>query len=76
MDDYDTLLAARHGRGTLDPIPRIIEQMIMTTSMGIMPPIMSTGLMVNTLERVMPSHDVAHLSQKEQVSIPKETLQP
>ena len=75
LDDYDTLFAARHGRGALDPVPRMSEQMIMTTSMGIMPPTMSTGLMVNPLERVMPTHDIAHSSQREQVSLPKETLQ-
>ena len=76
LDDYDTLFAARHGRGALDPVPRMSEQMIMTTSMGIKPPTMSTGLMVNQLERVMPTHDIAHSSQREQVSLPKETLQP
>ena len=76
LDDYDTLFAARHGRGALDPVPRMSEQMIMTTSMGIMPPTMSMGLMVNPLERVMPAHDIAHLSLREQVSLPKETLQP
>ena len=76
LDDYDTLFAARHGRGALDPVPRMSEQMIMTTSMGIMPPTMSTGLMVNPLERATPSHDIAHSSQREQVSLPKETLQP
>ena len=70
------MFAARHGRGALDPVPRMSEQMIMTTSMGIMPPTMSMGLMENPLERVMPAHDVAHPSQREQVSLPKETLQP
>ena len=43
--------------------------------MGITPPTASTGLMVNPLERVMPYHDIAHSSQREQVSLPKETLQ-
>ena len=74
--DYDILFAARHGRGPLDPVPRMSEQMIMTTSMGITPPTMSMRLMVNPLERVMPTHDIAHSSQREQVSLPKETLQP
>ena len=76
LDDYDTLFAARHGRGVLDPAPRMSEQMIMTTSMGIMFPTMSMGLMVNPLERVMPTHDIAHLSQREDVSLPKEPLYP
>ena len=75
LDDYDTLFAARHGRGALDPVPRMSEQMIMTTSMGITPPTMSMGLMVNPLERVMPTDDITHSSQKEQVSIPKDSLQ-
>ena len=74
LDDYDTLFAARHGRGALDPVPRTSEQMIMTTSMGIMPPTMSMGLMVNPLERVMPAHDIAHSSQREQVSLLKKTF--
>ena len=47
LDDYDTLFAARHGRGALDPVPRTSEQMIMTTSVGITPSISDTGLMVN-----------------------------
>ena len=75
LDDYDTLFAARHGRGTLDPVPRMSEQMIMTTSMGITLPTIGMGLMVNPLERVMPTHDIAHSSQREQVSIPKDSLQ-
>ena len=60
LDDYDTLFAARHGRGALDPVPRMSEQMIMTTSMGITPPTMSMGLMVNPLERMMPAHDIVY----------------
>ena len=74
LDDYDTLFATRHGRGALDPIPRMSEQMIMTTSMGITPPTVSTGLMVNPMERVTPMHDIAHSSQREQASIPKDSL--
>ena len=76
LDDYDTLFAARHGRGALDPVPRTSEQIMLTTSMGITPPTVSMGLMVNPLDRVMPAHDIAHSSQREQVSLPKETLQP
>ena len=76
LDDYDTLFPARHGRGALDPAPRMSEQVMMRTSMGIMPPTMRMGLMENPLERVMPTHDVAHPNQREQVSLPKETSQP
>ena len=74
LDDYDTLFAARHGRGALDPVPRMSEQIIMTTAMGITPPTTSTGLMVNPLERVMPTYEIAHSSQREQASIPKDSL--
>ena len=75
LDDYDTLFAARHGRGALDPVPRMSEQVIMTTSLGITPPTTSVGLMVNPLERVMPAHDIAYSGQKEQASIPKDSLE-
>ena len=54
LDDYDTLFAARHGRGALDPAPRTSEQMIMTPSRGITPTTLSTGLMVNPLDKVKP----------------------
>ena len=75
LDDYDTLFAARHGRGALDPVPRVSEQMIMMTSLGIASPVTGTEL-VNTLEKVMPAHNFVHSSQREQVSLPKETFQP
>ena len=75
LDDYDTLFTARHGKGALDPVPRMSEQTIMTTSMGITPPTMSMGLMVNPYKRVTPAHDIAHSSQREQASLPKESLQ-
>ena len=74
LDDYDTLFAARHGRGALDPVPRTSGQMIVTTAMGITTPTTSMGLMVNPLERVMPTYEIAHSSQREQASIPKDSL--
>ena len=76
LDGYHTLFAARHGRGALDPVPRTSEQMMMTTSLGITPPVTGVELMLNPLEKVMPTHDIAHMSQRELVSLPKETLQP
>ena len=75
MDDYDTLFAARHGRGALDPVPRVSDQMIMMTSLGIPPPVTGPEL-VNPMERVMPTHDMLHSSWREQVSLPKDALQP
>ena len=74
LDDYDTLFAARHGRGALDPVPRMSELMIMTTAIGITTPTTHMGLMVNPLERVTPTYEIAHSSQKEQASIPKDSL--
>ena len=71
LDDYDTLFAARHGRGALDPVPRVSEQMMMMTSLGVTPPVTGAEL-INPMERVMPTHDIAHLSQREQVSLPKD----
>ena len=47
----------------------------MTTSLGIPPPIIGPEL-INPMERVMPAHDIAHSSQKEQVSLPNDALQP
>ena len=68
------MFAARHSRGALDQVPRTNEQIIMTSSMGITPPTTSTVLMVNPLERVTPAYDIAHSSQREQASIPKDSL--
>ena len=74
LDDYDTLFAARHGRGALDPVPKVSEQ-ITTTSLGIPPPMVGPEL-INPMERVMPHHDVVHPGQREQVSLTHETLKP
>ena len=73
LDDYDTLFAARHGRGTLDSVPRVSEQMLITTSLGIPPPITDPEL-INPMEKVMPILDIVHSSQREQVSLPNEAL--
>ena len=75
LDDYDTLFAARHGRGALDPVPRASEQMIMMTSLGITPPVPGAEL-INPMERVMPVRDMVHSSHREQISLPKDALQP
>ena len=74
LDDYDTLFAARHGRGALDPVPKVGEQ-ITTTSLGIPPPMVGPEL-INPMERVMPIHGDVHPGQREQVSLMHETLKP
>ena len=75
LDDYDTSFAARHGRGALDPVLRASEQMITTTSLVIPPPITGPEL-INPMERVMPTCDTMHSSQREQICLPNDALQP
>ena len=61
LDDYDTLFAARHGRGALDPIPKVGEQKS-TTTLDIPIP-MAGPKLINPMERMMPIHGDAHLDQ-------------
>ena len=76
LDDYDTLFATRHGRGALDQVPQTGEQITMTTSVGLTPPTLSMGLMVDPLERMMPAHDIVYSGQKEHTSMAKDPLNP
>ena len=75
LDDYDTLFAARHGRGALDQVPRMGEQMIMTTAVGITPPTSRTRLMVNPFERMKTTYNIKHSGLRENPSIPKDPLE-
>ena len=52
VDDYDTLFAARHGRGALDPVPIVGEQKSATTS-DVPIPIAGPEL-INPMERMVP----------------------
>ena len=61
------LFAAKHGRGALDPVPKVGEQ-ITTTSLGISPPMAGPEL-INLMERMMPIHGDAHPGQREQVKL-------
>ena len=63
LDDYDTLFAARHGRGALDPIPNVGEQKSATT-LDIPIPIAGPEL-INPMERMVPIHS----DQKEPVKL-------
>ena len=74
LDDYDTLFEARHGRGELDHVPRKSEEIIITSSMGTTPTALSTGLMVNPLDKVKPTVDREHTSQRECVSMTTDPL--
>ena len=69
LDDYDTLFEARHGRGALDHVPRKSEEMIITSSVGIIPTTLSAGFMVNPLDKVKPAMDIEHPSQREQQTL-------
>ena len=75
LDDYDTLFAAKHGRGALDPAPIASNQRKATTSSGIPPPITGPEL-INPMERVISAPDIMHSSQREQASLTNETVQP
>ena len=63
LDDYDTLFAARHGRGALDPIPNFGEQKSTTNI-----PIPITGPeLINLMEKSMPIPSNMHPDQREPV---------
>ena len=47
LDEYDTLFEARHGTGALDNVPRTSGEVITTSSIGITPTTLSTGMIVN-----------------------------
>ena len=68
LDDYDTLFEARHGRGALDHVPRKSGE-IVTSSMGITPTTLSTGSMVKSMDKVKPTVDMEHTSQRKHVSV-------
>ena len=75
LDDYDTLFAARHGRGALDQVPTMSEHMIMTSSVGITPITLGMGLMVNPLNKAELTYDIEHSSQRESASMTKDPLE-
>ena len=75
LDDYDTLFAARHGRGALDQVPTMSEHMIMTSSVGITPITLGTGLMVNPLNKAELAYNIEHSSQRESASMTKDPLE-
>ena len=55
LDDYDTLFAAKYGRGALDPVPLVDNQMV-TTPLGV--PTMKAGhVLTHPREHTMSPHD-------------------
>ena len=75
LDDYDTLFAARHGRGAIDQVPIMNEQIKTTSSVEITPITSSKGLMVNSLNKVEPAYNFEHQSQREHASMTKDPLE-
>ena len=75
LDNYDTLFAARHGRGALDQVPTMSEHMIMTSSVGITPIRLGMGLMVNPLNKAELAYNIEHSSQRESASLTKDPLE-
>ena len=65
LDDYDTLFAARHGRGALDPVPKISETKA-AISMSIWAPMVGPEL-INPMKKTLSVHDDANLHQREQM---------
>ena len=57
LDDYDTLFAARHGRGASDNMPRSSGEAIATSSIGMTPMTLSVGMTENLMVRITPIPD-------------------
>ena len=68
------MFEARHGRGALDHVPRNSEEMVISSSVGIIPTTSSARLMVNPLDKVKPTIDREHASQREHVSMTADPL--
>ena len=65
LDDYDNLFAAKHGRGALDPVPKIAEMKdIATTSLTT--PLVGPEL-IDKVEKSLSIYDDADLHQREQM---------
>ena len=74
VDDYDTLFEARHGRGALDHMPRTSEEVIVTSSIGMILMTLSAGVIENPMVRIKPIPDsgLPPTNQKEHVSVSAE----
>ena len=67
LDDYDTLFAARHGRGAFNTVPTIGDQTF-TTSLGVPTPKAGPEL-INPREPMMPTHGGAVFKQKDIIEL-------
>ena len=57
LDDYDTLFEARHGRGALDHMPRTSGEVIVASSIGMLPSTLSVGVIENVMVGIRPIPD-------------------
>ena len=74
LDDYDTLFKARHGRGALDYVPRTSgEEVVTTTSIGITPTTLSTGVIANPMIEVRPTFNNGPLHTNQRKCVPMST---
>ena len=65
LDDYDTLFAAKYGRGALDPVPNIAEIKDKATT-GITTPMVGPEL-IDKAEKSLSIYDDASLHEREQM---------
>ena len=72
LDDYDTLFAARHGRGALDPVPIVGEQKSVITS-DVPIPIAGPEL-INPMERMVPIYSDQKEAVKSQLTPPSSEI--
>ena len=68
LDDYDTLFAARHGTGALDPVPKITETKNIVTT-NVTSPMVGPEL-IDSLEKSLPVLDDVNLHQRDQMQSP------
>ena len=71
LDDCDTLFKARYGRGALDHAPRTSGEVVTTSSKGITPTTLSTGMIANPMIEVRPTFNNGplHTNQKEHIPL-------
>ena len=65
LDDYDTLFAAKHGRGALDPVPKTAKMKAIATT-SITTPIVEPAL-IDKMEKPLSIYDDVDPYQREQM---------
>ena len=73
LDDYDTLFKARHGRGALDHVPRTSGEVVTTSSIGITPTTLSTGVIANPVIEMRPTFNNGPLHTNQREHVPMST---